>query len=206
MFFFGNIESRSTTFVRLKRRDAHSCCTSMFFRRCIFPHSSRWEGWQWCDPLVAARDLLIGETICVAHRAPPTPSPYVNSRPSTFLMPRKSEEQTQVAVKMSSLAKMKRAPQENVFREISVMVSWSVSDEQGFQNHPCQRRRNCHPSHWFKCKVALSCAKTSVKTYGHGDIGTVACWWVPPSLVVSRVLMDASRSRAKRCPFTATTA
>ncbi|CAM9410920.1 unnamed protein product [Pylaiella littoralis] len=41
--------------------------------------------------------------------------------PSTFLMPRKSEEQTQVAVKMSSLAKMKRAPQENVFREISVM-------------------------------------------------------------------------------------
>lgn len=45
------------------------------------------------------------------------------SSPSTFLMPSRSEEQFHVAVKRSSLAHMRRTPQENVFREISVMVS-----------------------------------------------------------------------------------
>eukprot|EP00903_Cladosiphon_okamuranus_P011493 g10825.t1 len=41
--------------------------------------------------------------------------------PNTFVMPRDPEHHFHVAVKRSSLAEMRRTPQENVFREISVM-------------------------------------------------------------------------------------
>lgn len=41
----------------------------------------------------------------------------------TFCTKARPEEQFHVAVKRSSLAHMRRTPQENVFREIAVMVS-----------------------------------------------------------------------------------
>lgn len=61
---------------------------------------------------------------------------------------------------------MQQTPQENVFREISVMVSESkVSGDET-------------ATHWFKRKVAFICAAWKHPVQGV-VMGIVACWWWP---------------------------
>ena len=96
--------------VRLCRR-VPPCvlCTSMYFRL----HTLL------VVPIVALFSCLF---VRVLRRFLSAVPPCCRSSPSTFLMPERPEEQFHVAVKRSSLAQMRRTPQENVFREISVMV------------------------------------------------------------------------------------
>lgn len=56
--------------------------------------------------------------LCISLRHCPA-----RNSPSSFAVPFREEEQFHVAVKRSSLAHMRRTPQENVFKEIAVMVS-----------------------------------------------------------------------------------